>query len=459
MSTLQVYLQRIYHKLDRGTGGVLRIIRRTVVSYGQDDGPALAASIAYRALFSFFPLALLLLAFSSNLVNSVEAQEQVVAFAESFMPSTGELVRDNVTAVLSSRGTVGILAALGLIWSASSVFTAIDRAVNRAWGKTVRRSFWRQQALAVSIVIGIGLLFLISTLTTTIYNLLLNIHLPWLGEPLNNGFGRHWLPFLGPMLVDYLIFLMLYHLLPIVQVRWQDVLPGALVAGTAWQIAKAGFNLYLINFAHYNLVYGSLTAIIVFLTFTYIAATILVMGAEFTAAWTRTRREGNQSTMWNEQDLTRWIAENGVAAEVVWLSVETPTVQAAADAVNAPPEAILKSLLFLADGQPYLVIANGLTKVDRGKLSAHWGLSKKRVKLASAEKVLELTGYPVGAVPPFGHRTPLPTLMDPAVLDQPIVYAGGGGIQTLVRLTTPELCRVVGPEIVSVVSTTQGKVL
>ena len=119
--------------------------------------------------------------------------------------------------------------------------------------------------------------------------------------------------------------------------------------------------------------------------------------------------------------------------------------------------AILKSLLFLADGQPYLVMANGLAKVDRGKLSAHWGLGKKRVKMASAEKVLELTGYPVGAVPPFGHRTLLPILMDPAVLKQPVVYAGGGGIQALVCLTPQELCRVVKPEIVSVVSIAKGR--
>jgi prolyl-tRNA editing enzyme YbaK/EbsC (Cys-tRNA(Pro) deacylase) len=161
--------------------------------------------------------------------------------------------------------------------------------------------------------------------------------------------------------------------------------------------------------------------------------------------------------MRNEKDLARWIADNGVSAEVVCLPTETPTVQAAADAVNVPPEAIVKSLIFLADGQPHLVIANGLSKVDRGKLSAHWGLSKKRVKMASAGKVLELTGYPVGTVPPFGLRTSLPALIDPAVLEQAVVYAGGGGIQALVRLTSKELHRIVEPEIVSVIAAASEK--
>ena len=457
MNALQVRWRQIYQKLDQHTGGLLRIIQRTVVSFGQDDGPALAAAIAYRALFSFFPLVLLLLAVSSSLlVNSTE--EQVVIFVESFLPTAGDLVRGNVDAVLRSRVAVVVLAALGLLWSASSVFAVVDRAVNRVWGATARRPFWQQQALALSIVIGIGLLFLISTLTTTIYNLLKDIHLPWLGiEPFNSHLGQRLLPLLGPMLLDYIVFLMLYRLLPVARVCWREALPGALVAGTAWQIAKAGFNLYVRHFDPYELVYGSVTAIIVFLMFTYIAAVILVMGAEFAAAWTQTRRERNQSTVRNDQDLARWIAENGVAAEVVYLPVGTPTVQAAATAASVPPEAILKSLVFLADGRPHLVIANGLAKVDRGKLSAHWGLGKRRVELASAEKVLELTGYPVGAVPPFGHRIPLPTLMEPAVLEQPMVYAGGGGIQALVRLTPQELCHVVQPEIVAVASATGGK--
>lgn len=457
MSALQAQLRRIYHELDERTGGLLHILQLTIVSYGRDDGPALATAIAYRALFSFFPLALLLLALSSSLLVS-STEEHVVAFVESFLPSAGVLVRNNVAAVQRTRGAVGMLAALGLIWSASSVFAAIDRAVNRAWGTTVRRSFWRRQALALAIVLGVGLLFILSTLMTAFYSLLTNVHLPWLDvEPFNNHLGEQWLPLLGPALLDYTVFLALYRLLPVVPIRWREALPGALAAGTAWQIAKAGFNLYVRNFARYNLVYGSVTAIIVFLSFTYIAAVILVMGAEFTVAWSHTRRRRKALTVQNERDLAHWIADNGVAAQVICLPVETPTVQAAAAAVNAPPEAILKSLVFLADGRPRLVVANGLAQVDRGKLSAHWGLSKKRVKMASPDQVLKLTGYRIGAVPPFGHHTPLPTLVDPAVLEQPVVYAGGGGVQALVRLTPQELVRVVEPEIAPVTAAAEGQ--
>jgi membrane protein len=458
VSALKAHLKQIYDKLDQHTGGLLNIFQRTIIAYGQDDGPALATSIAYHALFSFFPLILLLLTLSSVLVNSTEAQEQVVTFVESFLPAAGDLVRDNVATILRARGAVGAFAMLGLLWSASNVFAAIDRAINRAWGMTVQRPFWQQKALAIAIVGSIGLFFFISNLTTTAYNLQMSILLPWSGAvPFDDNLLYRWLPLLAPILLDYIVFLMLYRFLPIVRVRWLEVLPGALLAGTAWQIAKTGFNFYLRSFARYNLVYGSVTTIIAFLMFAYIAAGILVIGAEFIATLTHSRRERKQPTVWNDKDLARWIAENNVAAEVICLPVETPTVQTAAAAVNVQPQAILKSLVFLVKGQPYLIIANGLAKIDRARLSAHWGIGKKRIKLASAEKVLKLTGYPVGAVPPFGHHTPLPTLVDPAVLDQPVLYAGGGSVQALVKLTPEELFRIVKPQLVRLTSTPQGK--
>jgi prolyl-tRNA editing enzyme YbaK/EbsC (Cys-tRNA(Pro) deacylase) len=69
-------------------------------------------------------------------------------------------------------------------------------------------------------------------------------------------------------------------------------------------------------------------------------------------------------------------------------------------------------------------------------------VGRKRVKLADAETVLNITGYPVGAMPPFGHRRPLPTLMDKRVLRQTEVYAGGGQIDALLRISPEAIFRV-----------------
>lgn len=144
----------------------------------------------------------------------------------------------------------------------------------------------------------------------------------------------------------------------------------------------------------------------------------------------------------NSTDLARFIEEQDITAELIHLPEETPTVEAAAEAVNAHPDQIGKSILFLADGSPQLIIANGLNRVDYKRLADHLSISRRRLKLAKAAEVLAITGYPVGTVPPFGHTQSIPTIIEAKVLEQEELYAGGGEINALIRLKTAELQRI-----------------
>ena len=146
-------------------------------------------------------------------------------------------------------------------------------------------------------------------------------------------------------------------------------------------------------------------------------------------------------------DLAKFIAEHQIAAEIVHLPAETPTVADAAEVVGVTPAQIIKSLLFTADGEPLLVIANGTTRVDYKKIADYLDTSRRRVKSAHPAQVLAITGYEVGAVPPFGHKSRLRTLVETAVFAQTEVYGGGGEIDALLRLETAELRRVTQPEI------------
>jgi len=141
-------------------------------------------------------------------------------------------------------------------------------------------------------------------------------------------------------------------------------------------------------------------------------------------------------------DLAHYIATHHIAAELVPMSVQTPTVAAAAAALGVEPGQIIKSLLFLVHGEPVLVIASGEAMVEREVLAQRFSVGKKQIKLADAETVLRITGYPVGGVPPFGHLHPSPTLLDQAVLAWEFVYGGGGDEWTLLRIAPKELARV-----------------
>jgi len=145
-------------------------------------------------------------------------------------------------------------------------------------------------------------------------------------------------------------------------------------------------------------------------------------------------------------DLARFIAEHGIAAELIPMRVETPTVPAAAAALGVAPGQIIKSLLFLAREEPVLVIASGDAPVDRAVLAARFGVGKKQVRLADAETVLRLIGYAVGGVPPFGHVTRVTVLLDVAVQRWEVIYGGGGDDYTLLRVAPAELARVTGAE-------------
>jgi prolyl-tRNA editing enzyme YbaK/EbsC (Cys-tRNA(Pro) deacylase) len=150
--------------------------------------------------------------------------------------------------------------------------------------------------------------------------------------------------------------------------------------------------------------------------------------------------------MMDTKHITAYLQEHQIAGEVVLLPEHVPTVEDAARAVGTTVERIVKSVLFLAEGQPVLVVANGTAHVDYKRVSDHLGLSRKRLKLADAETVLAITGFAVGTVPPFGHKTRLRTLIEASVLEQPEVYGGGGAIDALLHITPAEIVRASNAE-------------
>jgi prolyl-tRNA editing enzyme YbaK/EbsC (Cys-tRNA(Pro) deacylase) len=146
------------------------------------------------------------------------------------------------------------------------------------------------------------------------------------------------------------------------------------------------------------------------------------------------------------KELNEFLSSNRIEAEIIFLEEDTRTVAEAAAVLGAEPDQIIKSILFLADGEPVLVINNGLARVAWKQLADYLGISRRRLKTANEVVVLDITGYEVGAVPPFGHKMKLRTVVATAVYDQTIVYGGGGEVHALMKLTTDELQRVVGTE-------------
>jgi prolyl-tRNA editing enzyme YbaK/EbsC (Cys-tRNA(Pro) deacylase) len=131
----------------------------------------------------------------------------------------------------------------------------------------------------------------------------------------------------------------------------------------------------------------------------------------------------------------------GLAIDVLGLAESARTAQLAADALDTALGSIVKSLIFLADGAPVLVLVSGDRRASPEKLKSL--LRARRVMIAGADRVREETGFSVGGVPPVGHKQPLPTWIDASLARFETVYAAAGhqravfpiAFRTLVQIT------------------------
>jgi prolyl-tRNA editing enzyme YbaK/EbsC (Cys-tRNA(Pro) deacylase) len=159
-------------------------------------------------------------------------------------------------------------------------------------------------------------------------------------------------------------------------------------------------------------------------------------------------RHMNQS-LHSPEELRDLAAAHGIAATLHPAGRPMPTVEAAADALGIPVAAMTKNIVWLADGTAVLVIAAGQARIDDRALARQLGVGRKKIGLATPERAYAISGFVVGCMPSFGHRAPLPTLIDTAVSQLDRVYGGTGDPTVLISLATSDLIRLTGGTVVS----------
>lgn len=142
-------------------------------------------------------------------------------------------------------------------------------------------------------------------------------------------------------------------------------------------------------------------------------------------------------------DVHNLLSEAGVAHEIVQLPAVCSTAARAAAALGVGLGEVVKSLLFVADGAPVMVLVAGDASVDPAALAR--GLGAREVRLARSHEVLEMTGYRPGAVPPCALATDVPVVADPGVFAPEVVYCGGGTTTTMLKIRSADLERLLRP--------------
>ena len=260
-------------------------VRKILSHFNQGHAPRAAAAIAYYALFSLFPLLIVLVTVISYFVNAQQASEQVTQLITGAIPVSQNLVERNISRVLQVRNSVGAIGLVGFLWSSSNAFYLLVDSINRAWFEEEERSFFQKRLFGLVMVILLIIALFLLMFASSVFSILMR-SLPEMFQisgALGYNLRRTAAVFIN-WLTPFMFFLSLYRWVPPQKGPWKVVLGVSVFITVLWRGASSLFKWYLASgFSRYELVFGSLSAIVVLLFWIYISSVILLLGAHINA--------------------------------------------------------------------------------------------------------------------------------------------------------------------------------
>lgn len=248
-----------------------------------------AASLAYTTLLAIVPLAAVALSILSLFPVFETWTRTVEEFIfDNFVPATGEVVSDyfhQFSAQVSRLTGIGIVT---LLVTALFLLAAIENAMNRLWGVTSGRSAG-QRILVYWTLLTLGPILIVASLA--ISSFLLTQALA--AEP--SGGVLPLLVAALPFLLELFAFSMMYYVVPNCPTRFVNSLVGALIATVLFELAKIGFGWYVSAFDSFEVMYGALWVIPVFLIWIYISWLVILVGGRYAARLDRTNSSPSDS--------------------------------------------------------------------------------------------------------------------------------------------------------------------
>lgn len=151
---------------------------------------------------------------------------------------------------------------------------------------------------------------------------------------------------------------------------------------------------------------------------------------------------GEEPVHRNVQRVVEAAERAGLTIQVVRFPHGTRTADDAARAVGCSVGQIVKTLVFMVDGDPMVALVSGIDQLDPDRLAS--AMDATRVRRANGDEVRAATGYAIGGVPPFGHTRRLPVLIDEHLLSHGEVWAAAGLPDAVFRVTPLDLEHAAG---------------
>jgi len=263
-----------------------RIVLGTFSQIMANELPTSAAAISYFAMLGLYPFLLLLYSLSQEFPKFREVNLRAIETVLGLLPTSRQVVENSLEKLVELTPAELISCIIIIIWVTSWTFTIIERAINRVW-RTSCRSFWQGRLLSLAMMIVVGVLLALSSVITGIITFLQSeatrsaIQMEGGAVVIDGHFWQVVFGVVGLMLTISL-FTLLYKIMPNTSVTVVEALPGAVLAGIAWELAKYLFAWALVKFP-YDQLYGSIAAVVATLTWIYISSLIMLFGAQMTA--------------------------------------------------------------------------------------------------------------------------------------------------------------------------------
>jgi len=287
--------QSLPARLAHAAGGFTRKILRVGVDAGQrfftDGCSQHAAGIAYRVLFSTAPLAIVMVSIFGLLLQDDSVRHDVVNTIVDALPVSRagrKDVEDALNAIATPASAVGLISLLVFVWAATGMMAAIRGGLEAVLGETEARPAARAKLVDLALVVGAAVLVLLTAGLTVVGHRVESGSVP-LARVTGIGSGTLAGGFLHleTFVLTVVVVLLLYRFVPSRGLRSRDSLVGAVVTSVLMQLIAFASGLIYDRVTRYSVIYGSLSAVLVFLYSIYLYSSALLFGAEVAAAWQR----------------------------------------------------------------------------------------------------------------------------------------------------------------------------
>lgn len=269
-----------------------RLLVESYRSFARHKASFLAATVSYYAFLSLFPLLLFVISLLGFFLESAKIQEEVLSYVHRVLPVSGQLIESNLRAIVEQRESVGLVGLVGLLWTGTEVFSALEYALNTILSVPTPRHFLKHRLFAFLLVISGALLVSVSLIATSFVSPLKGLLLYY--APDAGSAIALLLPAVSVLVAvatSIGIFFLTYSLVPNAYSAWGDLWLGAVAGGLIWEVAKYAFGWYLGSLARYDILYGTLGAVIALLVWIYLSGMILLFGAELNLSYRMLRKE------------------------------------------------------------------------------------------------------------------------------------------------------------------------